>query len=245
MSKPSYALINIAQKYWEMIEAYSDLPSGQLPTRENSLGCGSWGCAWMSGDPRYVIKISRDPTEGPTVAAIQHFVGNRQDSYPGLAIIKAVWRLPEKMVYGGKSRDVYAVVREAVQPLDYLGYRGRSNSDDYIIRETSLGLTHLRDYVNAGIEYKQVKRNKAWYFDKMRDSAVEMYNYEPTYYIAAALEELLDAEITLTDIHQGNIGYRLIDWDTNGKFELAPSNSLLIFDFGHSTVQFEVPVLGE
>ncbi len=239
--KPSHALIAIAQKYWEMIEAYSDLPSGPMPTRENSLGCGSWGCAWMSGDPRYVVKISRDPTEGPTVAAIQNFVGSRPDSYPGLAIIKAVWRLPEQMVFRGKPWDVYAVVREVVRPYDYW----EATADSYIRRETALGLARLRDYVNAGIEYKQVKRQKSWYFDKMRTSVGAMYHHEPTYYIASVLDELLDAEIVLTDVHQGNVGYRLIDWDTSGKFELAPSNSLLIFDFGHSNVQFEVPVLGE
>lgn len=63
------------------------------PTTQTALGCGYWGCAWQTGDKRFVVKASIDLTEGPHVALAMKFFRK----HPGLAYYHRLWRLPERV----------------------------------------------------------------------------------------------------------------------------------------------------
>ena len=54
--------------------------------------------------------------------------------------------------------------------------------------------------------------------------------------LAEAIEELAERSIVLADVHMGNVGFRVHDWSEEGGQE-SGSDSLLIFDPGHSSAQ--------
>jgi hypothetical protein len=108
----------------EAIEQAIGMPLGRM------LGCGHWGCVFESDSP-WVVKLSIDPTEGPIWSKIAGLV--RDDSWGdrGFTEIKSITRLTPDLRVGGKTRKVWAIVRENVEPvfreysLKELGEKGR------------------------------------------------------------------------------------------------------------------------
>jgi hypothetical protein len=97
---------------------------------ETMLGCGHWGCVFESTAP-WVVKLSIDPTEGPIWSKVAGLVEEEQYGGDGLVRIHSITRLTPDLVYGGKKRKVWAIVREGVEPVfrEYrpkeLGEKGR------------------------------------------------------------------------------------------------------------------------
>lgn len=94
------------------------------------LGCGHWGCVFVSEGP-WVVKLSIDPTEGPIWSKIAGLVEDEHYGGDGLVKLKSITRLTPDLVVGGRKRKVWAIVREGVEPVfrEYrpkeLGDRGR------------------------------------------------------------------------------------------------------------------------
>jgi len=90
------------------------LPIGEM------LGCGHWGCVFES-EPPWVVKFSRDPTEGPIWAKLIEWVKEQNETVgvgtDGLARAREVVQLSPGVVYRGKERELFVIVREAVAPL--------------------------------------------------------------------------------------------------------------------------------
>lgn len=94
------------------------------PTMALALGCGYWGCAWQTGDKRFVVKASLDATEGPNVARAMKLF--RKD--PGIAYYHRLWRLPNRVMTSDfGNTHVWIMVREEV---DFDKQYSRKKKDD-------------------------------------------------------------------------------------------------------------------
>lgn len=67
------------------------------------LGCGSYGCVYATGDPRWVFKVTTDKSEAHFIALLEHL----SLAFPGVAAYGGVYLLP------GGARPTYALWREA------------------------------------------------------------------------------------------------------------------------------------
>jgi hypothetical protein len=79
------------------------------------LGCGWWGCAFESTPP-WVVKLTIDPTEGPIWWKILR-VFDEQGYGDGLTRVRSLVDLRPGVTYGGRRRRLYAIVREAIEPI--------------------------------------------------------------------------------------------------------------------------------
>jgi len=110
----------------EAIEQAIGMPLGEM------LGCGHWGCVFESTAP-WVVKLSIDPTEGPIWSKIAGLVEDEVWGADGFVKVKSIHRLTPDLVVGGKKRKVWAIVREAVEPvfreftMKELGEKGRGS----------------------------------------------------------------------------------------------------------------------
>lgn len=97
------------------------------------LGCGHWGCVFESVSP-WVVKFSIDPTEGPIWSKIGGILADEAYGADGFVELKSITRLTPDLRVGGKNRKVWAIVREAVEPVfrEYsqkeLGKRGHGTT---------------------------------------------------------------------------------------------------------------------
>lgn len=88
------------------------------------LGCGFWGCAFATSAP-WVVKVTRDATEGPIWAFIRESYEARPDEMAGFPRVDDVMRLrPDVSVAiealgeeASEPSPVYAVRREAIDPM--------------------------------------------------------------------------------------------------------------------------------
>lgn len=94
----------------DKIEKAIGVPLGTM------LGCGHWGCVFES-EPPWVVKLSIDPTEGPIWSKIAGLLRDEVWGLQGFPEIKSLHRITPDIVYGGKKRKVWAIVRENVVPV--------------------------------------------------------------------------------------------------------------------------------
>ncbi len=91
------------------IERAIQAPIGRL------LGCGWWGCVFESTPP-WVVKLTIDPTEGPIWYRIQR-VFEEHGGGDGLVRVRSLVDLRPGVTYGGRRRRLFAIVREAIDPI--------------------------------------------------------------------------------------------------------------------------------
>lgn len=94
----------------EAIEQALDAPLGAM------LGCGHWGCVFESTPP-WVVKFSIDPTEGPIWSKIAGVLADEDYGTDGFVELRSITRLTPDLVLRSKPHKVWAIVREAVEPV--------------------------------------------------------------------------------------------------------------------------------
>lgn len=90
------------------------------------LGCGRYGCVFESESP-WVVKITRDESEGPVWAYIQELLGEPLEDgeegdtgaerYPSFLAVRDVVRVRPDVVFNREEQPVYAIVREEAEPV--------------------------------------------------------------------------------------------------------------------------------
>ena len=73
-----------------------------MPLRE-VLGCGHWGCVVDSKRP-WVVKFTIDPNEAFTWTKINQLIA------------EGIYRIEPRVMYGGRPKKAYAIIREEVAP---------------------------------------------------------------------------------------------------------------------------------
>lgn len=234
-------------------------PDAQVDWPEK-LGCGHYGCAWgilePGGDkPRYVVKITRDPTEGPMQATI----AKRQQAgdygfEDGFAIVRGVYRLEPDVSWKGKMWPVYAIVREEVAPIlslsgkgvMFYGHMGAESRDEDVpgiypkVTRAQLGraIDALHAYKDVAAKWyaqKALKRPKQYKIDdlesKMQEHLNRISDWLPT--VGTVMGILQEEGTPLRDVHANNVGVRRHEGVVSPD---DPKNGIgypCIFDPGH------------
>jgi len=239
---------------------------------DSPLGCGSFGCVFpLVADPRRVLKLSTDATEGPVVKAIMETGLDKR--LHGLARWDAIWRVPVE-IQSGPRGTCWVILREDVLPYLADKFNITYHLEQSVFSRRETWAVDLRQYnLNArdAIRYKTAHK-KQHSKEIAEEHLGQLFERQETYYLAEAIDELARHDIYIADVHQGNIGGRihsweydipsgqpvhLVDWtlysqgkNPEGKSVWIPryvkAPSLLMFDPGHSSApKGEIPRLWE
>ncbi len=198
---------------------------------DNPLGCGSFGCVFPTSEQGKVLKISSDPTEGPVVKAVMDTKLDKRSE--GLGRWYGVWRIPEAINAAGPRSTGWVILREDVKPFDAMKDLGFATPRWLMaLREYN---AHARKSIDLKTEYR---REHEW--EGAQEKIGTLFNYEETYYVAEAIEELNRSGIRLADVHHGNLGFRIFPTEDQPTTEVRWFDNknrppLLIFDLGHSS----------
>jgi hypothetical protein len=82
------------------------------------LGCGLFGCVFESESP-WVVKFTRDPTEGPIWAYMAELLADPEISgeLDSFLRVRDIVRIRPDVVFHGEEMPVYGVVREEALPV--------------------------------------------------------------------------------------------------------------------------------
>jgi hypothetical protein len=227
-------LIDIAGKHWSAIarvcaRSIGRKVQGFLPRpkdRDSILGWGVYGVVWETGDPRFVVKVSADPTEGPSVAIIRSDKSLWKN--PGCVYFHKVWRIPGVTVHvPGHGRClVWVILREELtcatlackvtvcKKIDDLG----CSAQDLSIERGALVFGHPQarnSYLDSEVEFVH---------DVQRLRGTEG---EPiAKFMATSYER---AGLVFSDMHAGNVGHRCHNLSS---FGVPRKKTLVIRDVG-------------
>jgi hypothetical protein len=230
-----HALIDLAEKHWSAIARVCARSLGRkkiqgfLPPprdRNSILGWGVYGVVWETGDPRFVVKISADPTEGPSIAQIRSNKTLWKNS--GCVYFHKVWRIPGVTVNvpGHGECLVWVILREELtcatracrasvcKKIDELG----CSAQDLSIERGALlfGYTQaLPSYIDSEIEFVQD-------IQKLRGTEGEPI----ANFMASAYER---EGLVFSDMHAGNVGHRCHNLSA---FGVPRKKTLVIRDVG-------------
>ena len=208
----------------------------QWTPRTEPLGAGSWGVVYPTHDPRFVVKVTADPTEGPIVSTIMS--EPQLHDHMGIIHYFALRKLPEDVVFRGKTFPVFVIIAERLK--DVGGLRGYSTSreDQHLTRL----LMKIKDVAGKLVHEKQKKRPSQRLLDDLDEQYLELVGQINDGPLSDFFFQFRDATETgiLADVHLNNLGKRAVDWEsiTNGAVPLAESDSYwVISDPGHSSVE--------
>ena len=265
-------------KYWDaindrvtdtLIEIGDFPPAGALDDIDPLLdmyGCGHWGCAYPTSEPRWTVKVSADPTELDIVAAVLSKPELREN--PGIVYILGIWRLPEPAVQkagwadpGGQERIIHVTLRENIKPIET--DLATEHEDDLILL-----LHHLRveaGNLNSGAKALELVERRGEATDRLQsllDQAAynnyetaeqlwlrhlqQLQNEYETAHLAWFISDFArDFNTALADIHAGNVGLREHSLSDLGLLQHEDYDTWVAFDLGHSLItnEAEVPLI--
>lgn len=227
---------------------------------DGPFGCAHYGCAYPLGKTNgegAVLKITRDPTEGPMCDWIAK---QQREGYlrGGFAKMTEVATLPEAIQFRGKWWPVYCIIREEIHPII-----GRSWQDD---RKWSVGAGLMNDLMQAAREIAKPRRRgvamvrkpgisrwidgpvpKVPAEDAWWEAVWALQSTEGFSEIGSDIEWLRETHgVMLLDTHAGNVGERFIEqsWG-DGNEDGTNVGAAVIFDPGHTPTNVEaiIPTL--
>lgn len=205
---------------------------------------------------RIVLKITRDPTEGPFCRWIQE----RQEDCDGLftsafARMHDVRRLPTDIRWRGKEWPVFAIVREEIQPVfgyEPLPVTSREAGKGTVFRALQMAgraLSRPRKRGRAQLEMlvdssgqpafswtSGGERRKLFDAEHIWDLAVQrLYDYAGYEAVAEAFVMIRERYgIYMQDVHMGNLGRRIYPQESDGCGYWGNQGGVVIFDPGHT-----------
>lgn len=224
----------------------------QDPT--GGVGCGTFGCVYLTNDPKWVVKVTRDKDEGPLA---QRIVEIRKDlaggdgfgpstALPGIVFFKDIFQA-RTVEYDRHLFKPYVLIRENVRPAEdedveekmtwYFDKKLPYDIDDKDDKDKNGKQIHARDRSHAGLN---IVMHWARIFHIYVDSPSKLKNAVKNY--IEWLEEirnefplvvddmlyLMDHDLVLMDVHAYNVGYSIVNW---GKGFRKPG-SVVIHDLG-------------
>jgi len=131
-----------------------DVPIGRL------LGCGRFGCVFESDAP-WVVKITRDESEGPVWSYMQSLLEPDEDfpelatNLPSFLVVRDVVRITPDVVFNGAVQPVFGIVREEAVPV-FVPFEVRNPFDDSVVGQ-HMALSTLTQEI-LGLSPKAVQR---------------------------------------------------------------------------------------
>ena len=195
---------------------------------DKPYGCGTYGCVYPLSDPRYVLKVSDDPYEGPLNKTVID-TRKRADGGSGMG---PSGTLPGIVFYRNLFADqsfgkpVYVIVREDVEPFTY---EDVLNMQWYYHPLKSAEPTNPLDVTSDVIDDffdsrspKKIAESFDLWLEWVGHVGVDL----PL--VADAMLGMLEKKIVLRDVHWGNVGKSTVDW---GK-KYRPPGTVVIHDLG-------------
>lgn len=232
------------------------MPLGQL------LGCGHWGCVFESTSP-WVVKFTRDPTEGPIWAKLRAWEAETDYATDGIVRIKDIVRLYPDIKFGRREWPIHAIVREEVAPVfssegTWTPYTAERLGSSQFPRcptlpplqkslrseflQTLQGLQLFRDHAASWHRVKAYKRpepRKLEYFEELMTRATNYMTGPIGGRLGETLNQLVVDGIVLRDVHHGNIGWRVKDPSASDD---DTEHCIVIFDPGHTPTDDALPI---
>lgn len=192
------------------------------------LGCGYYGCVLDTRDSAWVVKITRDPTEGPLVHKVMQMRADGMQ-LPGIVRYAGIWELPGGVVWRGKQQKVYVIKREAVTPVDWM--KLESSNDREGVESLALENTPpdiIRRSLHALFNAKIAAQTKPEVRGREKYERA-LYDVGDAFpFIGETMFELLGEGIVLKDIHQNNIAPAVNAWREAGR----GAGDVVIHDLG-------------
>lgn len=175
------------------------------------LGCGYWGCVFGSEEP-WVVKVTRDPTEGPMWAFIREMYDEHGPMMAGFLRVDDVLRLRPDVaidvdlaIGAGEVQPVYAVRREEADPMfglatrrDRLRMTERTSGE---LRVPPMLFDEMKvDQHRSTVEFRGALEILSRYKRRAKDIAMELATGDPVPEVLADLEGLaVRAALALAD----------------------------------------------
>ena len=190
------------------------------------LGKGQFGVVFSTNDDRLVIKLTLDKQEALLASKITQIRGRRSKSKglgPSSHLSGIVFLFGIYTVLQFKGNDVYAIVREVVEPIN------KHRLSDY----KDLYPNDLYPNIDKVARLLSDLNSEAADYHRGNESALSEYNnilahlddYAPD--LVDTFYTLIDNDIIMKDTHIGNIGISTINW---GKYRKP--GELVLFDLG-------------
>jgi hypothetical protein len=247
-------------KYWPFIRRQANRTlqrSGVLtkyqealpykPEDSKLLGCGFWGCVWeCQHNPRFTIKLTYDPVEGPTISKLIEEPYLR--FHPGVTYYHDVWAipllegttqhvLPKKFMDIERSDDIigYLVIKENAASIEPIAEIKSEIKRDF--RELSSTAKILLRAKKSGSPKRIEKARREWL------QVVELLkSLVGCQALAEFLVQMEEAGVLLRDIHLDNIGESVYSFsDVSG--EIPNNRNLVLIDVGHASIEMKSDVL--
>lgn len=208
----------------------------QWTPRTEPLGAGSWGVVYPTRDPRFVVKVTADPTEGPIVATIMS--EPQLHNHMGIIHYFALRKLPEDVDFRGKTFPVFVIIAERLKDVGALRGWSKSREDEHLTRL----LVKIKDVAGKLVHEKQKKRPSQRLIDMLDEQYLDLVGQIHDGPISDFFFQFRDAtdDGVLADVHLNNVGKRAVDWEavTNGAVPLSGADwHWVISDPGHSSVE--------
>jgi len=200
------------------------------------VGFGAFGCVYLTDDPRWVVKVTRDMDEGPMAMKIVELRGEKGGGtgfgpskvLPGIVFFKNVFRA-RAVEHHRKIFRPYVIIRENVSPVEEPYVRNVMGwyVDPRISTEeshTALNLAYkwARKFDDHKDDPKKLKQAILKYVDWLKVVREEFP------YVGQDMLDLMDHDMVLQDVHQYNIGFTTVDWGA----EYRAKQSAVIYDLG-------------
>jgi hypothetical protein len=223
----------------------------QDPT--GGVGCGLFGCVYLTDDPKWVVKVTRDQDEGPLalrIVELRKELGGG-DGYgpstalPGIVFFKDIFQA-RTIEYDRRHFKPYVLIRENVRPAEdedveekmtwYVDKHLPTDIDDDDDKKKH---QHARDMSHPGLNIAMLwARLFHMYVDDSRKLGKAMTNYiewldeikDEFPLIVKDMFYLMGEEhnLVLMDVHAYNIGYSIVDWGS----QYRRPGSAVIHDLG-------------
>lgn len=218
-----------------------------------ALGCGHYGCVLPHVDPKWVVKVTRDPTEGPIAAKVTDIRNRHRYGLKGIVLFKEIYKADEVIGWRGKKWPVYVTVRESIKPF---GYEDAAKMRSYRIAGETLHAhpkfpgavwpwdidhrsepsttTALVAMKEAALKWHEAKR------ESNKDKAYQDYIHwaekvgDEFNYLGETLFEMLDEGLVLRDVHWANLGYTTWAVEDDEDPLWRPVDTVVIHDLGHT-----------
>lgn len=208
---------------------------------KGGLGCGAFGCVYATDDPRWVVKITRDKTEGPLVQSVVDYRARTDGGtglgpskiLPGIVFYKDIFQARSTSAYIDQRWQKFrpfVIVRENVQPM----------SDEDVRRMTWYEVSDIeKGKATPGLNVlmKQAERfhQRGWSEEEMTNHVVAYGEWldrlEPEFpLVIDAMRNLFapPSDLVLQDVHAYNVGFTMTNWGR----EYRPVGSVVIHDLG-------------
>lgn len=213
------------------------------------LGCAHFGCVFEWIQP-WVVKITRDPTEGQVWSFIKQFYDSGEwEGREGVVVVKRIVRLHPDVEWKGKLWPVHLIIREEVLPAFDRKHghtlwqqqlysisdesMRRIERNNYVATELHQTDNALKKFKNGAEAYHKAinkKRPRQYEIERAEDVCTEALNRfrgATSGHLGEFLGAMMLRKLVLRDVHSYNVGWRIHD-------EMEMHKGLVVFDPGHT-----------